>query len=720
MKKIFFSNYSYSNPAPKTKLQEPFNSPKEKEIEYPVIGNPENKYYYIYSFALSKSTEIEEVIGLEILNEILFEMNASPIKKALNEAELGEDIYTTLENENLQTILTLVLVNSNAENKEKFKDILFENLEKLSKKIDKNLVLSAINKVEFQFKELIDYEDGFTKGLLIWRNIMKSWLHETDEPLKQIKTNKIFENIRNSKNYFEKLITKYLLENKHSCFITLKPNPELNEHEKELEKLKQIQKNLTPEELNEIKTQTKQMEKYLSEVKNDSLLMPCLDPKEISSKQKKIEFEEKTISEIKIKNYLANTNQITYVNFFFDINNLSFEEYQYVSLLAEMLEKTKTQNYTEVEISNLVNTYTGGIDFSIIPLETKNRELKILFLFSTKFLDLNSEKIPEIITEILNNAKFEIKKIKEVLKEIKSDLSLGLIESGHITAITRNESNFSKLGKVNEHISGITYYEFCKKLLDIFDGNKIKSKLEEIYSKIFSKENLILNVNSENKNFEKIIPKFELKSKSEITTDKTEIKINLEKKSEGICANSQVNYVTLGANIKDLEFEFNANYLILKNYLRYDYLWNTIRAKYGAYGAGAKITKNGNFTFFSFRDPNIKESLKVYENLPVELENFNLTKEEYDRLIIGTISDYEKEHDPNEKALRALFREFLGYTHADIEKEKSEILNSNINEMKKLAKPVVEIIKQNNLCVLGNEKKIKENKERFEEIINLD
>ncbi len=718
----YLSQFEYLEIDSKIKFQTPFEKSKQKTIQYPISKNEndENKYQYGKYYVIDKATNEELMLGFDMLSSILMDHESSPLKKELLKAQLGEDVHGGfVEDMTYQPIFSISLTNSKKDQQQIFTNIIEQTLTKLKQEgIDKQLIKAVINKKEFQLKEEKYINDnGIAKGILINIKVLDSWLYDAN-PLKHIKYRENLDNIKSKidKNYFEDLIEKYLLKNNHNVLMTLKPNKKLNPQLKEEQKLAKIKENLSNQELEQIIEQTKKVKKFQEQEDSKQQIdtLKVLQLSDIEDIPYYPKFEKKSINNLEIYEFKTQTNGINYFNLYFDLKKIPKEKLQYLSIFIQLLEETKTKNYGYDEFANLINTYTGDLDFEIKNLETIQNENNPKLVISTKILEENYNKLVTILNEFFSNVIFEQDKVKEVIKKIKSRYENAIINSGHIYAITVLESQYSQSGKFNEIINGISNYKFIKNLDENFDKTKdnIISILNEIYNSIFNKENLILNVTSTNFDLENLD---QIKLKQEKTTQ-YEHKFELKKDNLGIIIPSQVNYVSKGYSLNLLDKKYHGSLLILSNLIRYTYIWENIRIKGGAYGGGGKVTRFGNFALFSYRDPNLKRTLEVYDDFSNYLEKLELDEKGLRKNIIGTISSLDTPLTIEKQSKYYIESDIRGIDFEFLKKERQEVLNTKLEDLQKLSKIIKNAFEKDYHITIGNQSSIEKNKDLFDKI----
>ncbi|MCY6370793.1 insulinase family protein [Clostridium ganghwense] len=728
----YLNEFDKANIDSHIEVQKPFNKIKEIVAEYPVSPNDDgkDKAFLSLNFVIGECTDPEVYLAFQILEYLLLETPAAPLKKALIESGLGKDVYGFYDNSILQPVFSIIVKNSNADKKESFKKIVFDTLSELvTNGIDKKLVEACINIKEFRLRE--GDTRTYPKGLLYYTKALNSWLHDKN-PLIHLEYEKTLEKIKSAleTDYFEKLIEKHLLNTKHSSVLVLNPKPGMAEEKTEAvrKKLSDYKKSLSEEELDKLVKDTLALkERQVSGEKQEDLeKVPLLSLEDIDPKTEELSLEEREICGNKMLFNPMFTNKIAYLRFIFDTRVVEEELIQYIGLLSAVMGKVDTENYTYMDLANEINIYTGGIVYSPTTYILNNTagEYTPKFLIKSKALVDKLPKLSEILEEIILRTKFDDKKrLKEIIQELKSRLEMAIFDAGHVVAAHRLFSYFSPVGQYEEITSGLKFYKFVENLEKNFDSkaDEIISNLEKISKEIFNKNNLIISAAVEEEDY-KEIEKNICPLVNKLGNEKLEYKqYNFELKAcnEGLMTQGDVQYVVKGCNYRKLGYEYKGSLQVLKTIASLDYLWNNVRVLGGAYGAFASFGRSGNMFFGSYRDPNLKETLEVYKNLENYLRNFEADKRQMTKYIIGTISNLDTPLTPSMKADKAASCYFSNITKEDIQKERDEVLNASREEIKGFADMISDAMKEEYLCVVGNEAKLRENEDVFYNLIDV-
>lgn len=710
----------------------PFTAMKEVEDCYSVSAEDsvKDKALMSLNFVTGDSLDEELYLSMSTLEYLLLETQGAPLKQALLDADMGTDIYGSYDNSILQPVFSIIAKNTDADKREKFKEVVFTTLKDLVENgIDKKLIEACVNITEFKLREA-DFQ-SLPKGLYYYMTAMDSWLHDGD-PLVHLRYEKGIEVMRRglTDKYFEKLIEKYLLNNNHSSIYILKPEKGLADRkEKELMvKLDSYKKGLSKEQLNQIVVDTKALLERQVTPDTEEVLktIPLLSINDIGEKVEELKIKESQYKGIKFLNHPCFTSKIAYITLMFDSSCVTPEEVPYLSLLTTLLGKVNTKNYSYTELSNEMLINTGGIYFKSEVYGDSEDPLKYKTFIEghcSVVLDKISDGM-DILSEIMSNTLFDDKKrIRDLTRILISRIEMKLMDRGHQVATMRLGSYFSPAYAYIERTSGYDFYTVLKRFEENFDNDidKVTDIFKSIIGKVFNQNNLTVAVTGEEaeldgvkNNINRITDSLNIGECSHYKYEFCE-----EKKNEGMMTPAHVQYVAKGYNYRKLGYSYTGKMLVLKTILGLDYLWNKVRVQGGAYGAFANVIRSGNFMFASYRDPNITETLKTYDEAAQYLRDFNTTDREMTKYIIGTISELDLPMTPSMAGDTALSNYMRGLTKEAREEERKDVLSTKVEDIREFSKMVEDLMAQNCIVVLGNEGNIKKNSGIFKDIVNV-
>lgn len=718
------------------RFQEPFAEMQEKVIPYSIASeeSEEDNTYLSYNKVVGTSLDKELYLAFQILDYALLSAPGAPLKKALTDAGIGKDIMGSYDNGIYQPIFSVIAKNANEEQKEEFIQVIEDVLRASVKNgIDTKAIEAGINYYEFRYREA-DF-GNYPKGLMYGLQMMDSWLYDEEKPFIHIEALDTFEFLKKQigTGYYEELIQKYLLDNPHGAIVIVTPEKGRTARmEAELEeKLQKYKKSLTAEEVEAFVQKTQALEAYQSEPESEENLekIPVLKREDISREIEPIINEEMTLAGVPVIFHEIETNGIGYVDVLFDMSLVEEQDLPYVGILQSVLGIIDTERYDYGTLFNEINVNTGGIGTSLELYNdvTNIREKAFKATFEIKGKALYG-KLPvafDMMREILMESKLDDgKRIREILAMLKSRLLMKFQSSGHVTAVLRAQSYASPAAKLKDMTNGIAFYETVSYIEEHFEEEKEKlsEKLIDLSKKLFCGDNMMLSYTAAREGLEGLEEMVEKLKNSLHTRTAEEDKrcvIHCEKKNEGFKTASKVQYVAKAGNFIDQGVAYTGALQILKVIMSYDYLWQNIRVKGGAYGCMSNFNRIGEGYFVSYRDPNLKRTLDVYDGVVDYLKNFTVSERDMTKYIIGTMSGIDQPMTPASKGERSMNLYMNKVSAEMIREERNQILDAEQDDIRALYKVAEAVLQADQMCVIGGEDKIEEEKELFKTLTSF-
>jgi len=717
------------------RFQEPFAEMKEVELPYSISEDEplKDNTYLSYNKVISTNLDKELYLAFQVLDYVLLSAPGAPLKKALLDAGIGKDIMGSYDNGILQPTFSIVAKNANLEQKEAFIKVIEDTLKGIADgKIDTKAVAAGINYHEFRYREA-DF-GNYPKGLMYGLEMLGSWLYDDGQPFIHVEALETFEFLKrqNGTGYYEELIRKWLLDNQHGSLVAVIPEQgrTAKVDEELAAKLKAYKESLSDEAIKRLVAATKELEVYQEEPSSEEALakIPVLGREDISPEIEPIVNEELNMSGIPVIYHDIETNGIGYVTALFDISGVSAEWLPYVGLLQAVLGIIDTENYGYGELFDEINVHTGGIGTSleVYPDAAKVNEKEFRATFEIKVKALY-EKLPvafKMMEEILIRSKFgDEKRLVEILDMSRSRLQMRFQSAGHSTAALRAQSYASPIAKLKDMTSGIAFYEVVKRISDNFASEKddLIQRLETLTRQLFCQSNIMISYTAARAGLGQL-PEL-VKELDDHLYEKSNHKeacvLHCEKLNEGFKTSSKVQYVARAGNFIDGGTDYNGALQILKVILSYDYLWQNVRVKGGAYGCMSGFNRIGEGFFVSYRDPNLEKTDAVYEGITDYLKTFTVNERDMTKYIIGTMSNMDQPMPPSHKGERSLNLYMNKVSEEMLRQERREILAASQEDIRSLADVVAAVLRAGQFCVIGNESKITAKKELFKEVKSL-
>lgn len=703
------------------------------EKEYPIGDEEDEKEnaYFAYSMSVGDTLDKELYVAFQILDYALCSAPGAPLKQALTDAGIGTDIYSIYDNGIKQPYFSIVSKNADAEKEEEFLAIIHRVLgEIVEKGFDRKALLAGLNYYEFEYREA-DF-GRYPKGLMYGLRMLDSWLYDDNKPFIHVEANETFTALRKKVDtgYFEALVKDYLIDNPHKSIVVLLPRKGLTEkREKELkEQLAAYKAGLSEADLEALIAKTKALKAYQDapDAAENLAKIPMLTVKDIKKEAAVFVNELRKSKETDILFHDLFTNGIGYLRLMFKLDKVPERLFPCLGILKGTLMLLNTEHYSYAELFNESNIKTGGIsaDVNVYGSIRDAQKFTLTMELKTKVLYENLEEAIGLMREIMMTSDFTDKKrIKEILAEGKSRMQGQMTSAGHSVAMTRALSGISKTAAYNELLSGIAFYRLVEKLNADFEkeAEAVSEKLQELAAIIFRPENLMVDFTGSREAADKLPAMIEtLKAslyQNEVETGHFEV--TLQKEKEGYKTPGQVQYVCRAGNFKRKGLSYDGSLRVLKVMMGYDYLWNQVRVKGGAYGCMCGFGRQGDSYFVSYRDPNLQNTVKVYEKAADYIASFEADERVMTQFIIGAISELDVPMTPAAKGAFSLNGYLADMTDADLQKERDELLGTTPDKLKGTAAYIRAFMEDGCFCVVGNAEKISEAGDLFEKVENL-
>lgn len=715
-------------------MQQPFAKATEMVMEYPISDGEslEDNAYLSWNVVVGDALDIEQNVAFGILEYALLAAPGAPLKQVLIDAKIGKDVFGSYSDGILQPFFSVVAKNSSLEKKEEFLSLIRSTLEKIvAEGIDQKSLEAGINYNEFRFREA-DYT-SYPKGLIYNMSMMESWLYDDDKPFEYLRMLSVYDCLKKKigTGYFEELIQKYLLNNNHMSVVCTVPKKGLaKEKEEQLKvKLQSIKDSLSKEELEQMVENTKALQEYqdMEETEEAIASMPMLQRQDIKRETLRLYNEEKNVAGVDVLYHQLETNGIGYLTLLFDIDQIPAFYAPYLGLFKAVLGYVDTKHFSYGELFNEINANTGGINCGIQEFNPKQKGEKFRARFGIKCKTLYSklEFAFRMMDEIIHTSKMnDEKRLYEIIAEQKSRTQMGLVSAGHSTAMLRATSYFSEMACFQDQIAGVGYYEMLTDLEAHFEERKgeLIEILKDLAELIFQPDRLTVSYTAcldGYEQLEKTLPSFVGTLK---TTEKTldgAVRFTPEQKNEAFKTAGQVQYVAQAGDYHIGGYKYDGALRVLRTIMSYEYLWNNVRVKGGAYGCMSGFKRCGDTFFVSYRDPNLTRTLDVYEGIPEFVRGFTADEKTMTKYIIGTISGMDSPLNPSALGALSLSAYMNQITEADMQKERDQVLFATDADIQKLADLIQCVLDQKHICVVGSGTVIDENKELFNHISEL-
>lgn len=711
----YLSSYTRLNAIEEIAVQSPVVNMDVVGTYAIAASDEEEKNSYIsFSCVVGTYADREKILALDILMSALTSTNESPLKKAFLDSGMASDMFAFVYSGIAQPYLIFEIRKTDADKKDAFLKLLFEELEKYAREgVDRKALLAEINQAEFHLRE--GKQGGMPAGLSYGLDILDSWLYG-GAPQTYLEYESALSHIRKGveEGYFEDLIRSCILNSCHKAAVVLNPSKTLGEEQAkaEADRLESFRSSLTEEQMENLLEKNKKLIQH--QTKEDTpeqiATLPVLSLSDVSKQITPLPMEEKKIGDTVCLQSRVATHKIAYLNYYFDLRSLSEEQLPYAALFAELLGQVSLQNCSASDLDAKLKTVLGSFStFTQLFTSCENpEEVLPVLTVRTSILEANIPEALELVREILTSTIFNRDEIQKIVIQSKFMRKESISANGNSYAMTRVRSYVSREGRYSELLGGISYYYFlsdlCKKIETDFDS--ICHNLQAVAA-VLTENHLTLGLTGEDGAWEAVQQAYNPFP----TVEERPLAVPpkpVYNGNEAFIVPSEVNYVAKGINFRRIGVSYSGKLRVLSQILSLDYLWNEIRVRGGAYGTGFSASSIGCAVYSSYRDPHVAETVQNYDKAVDYLRSFVKQNPDITKYIISVVAASDRPLCPRDKgaaAQSAYFRKETDQIRSDI---RNQVLATTVSDLESYIGLLQEIADQKIACVVGNKARIEE------------
>ena len=706
--------------------------PHALEAQAPVVAEhvkrtmdtaPENACAGL-GYVIGDAAERTRVTAVDILLDALMGSNEAPVKRALLDAGLADDVLAFLADGMLQPFIVVQLRGAKPEAAKRFRAIFEDAVRAVVEQgVDRTLVEASLSRAEFIMRE---HDFGMADGVALSMTALSGWLYDDALATTYLRYEDDFALLRRElgTGYFERILVDVFLESDHWALAEIVP-ADGDEEAFEIERLRTAEAAMDPADFARIADEEAALRRMQTEPDAPAALatLPRLSVGDIGDAPDEPAYGTVDGTPVPCIRHHVPSRGIAYTYRYFDLNRAQFEELPYVAVLALVLGKLGTARHTAAEIDTLVNGKLGNLSFfaDLYEGDGEARDLAPKFVVGASALSENVEAACELPLEIMLETDFsDTGKIKDVLQQRRIGMEQSFAAAGHAAAMARVASYYLPAGVIREQLGGIDFYRFLKDLLAHYDerADEVAEHLTALARRLFVDEGCTVSFAGSDEDFER----FWSAGAGTGRPGSPELPLSVPEpviRNEAFVVPSDVCYAAQGFDRRAIGAPYTGAWQVAARALSYDYLWNEVRVKGGAYGAGFGAARTGNMRFYSYRDPHLDETLARFAESAAWLASFEPRTEEMEGYVVATVAGF----DAPLKA-RALVRRqdgdwFAGRTPETRHATRSEMLSATPEEVRSLAKPLALAIERNAVCAFGGQDIIEESGAGFDVITLL-
>ncbi|HWR40866.1 MAG TPA: insulinase family protein [Patescibacteria group bacterium] len=726
--KEYLNEYDQRTVDSAIRLQAPLATKQDLRLEYPVgaADSTENRTYLSMNFVIGQAEDLALMSDFSRLENLLLGSPAAPLKKAILDAGIGKEVYGSFSSGRRQPIFSIIVTNAEEDQKEALEAVVRSTLVKLAAGIDRESIRTAFDAAEFRRRETL--VAATNKGMVYSQVSLSSWLYGGD-PLTPLGYRSRGKDKALAGGYFEELIRKYLLNSQYMSTVMAVPRPGL-ESERTLalqKRLNGYRDSLSAAEAGLLMEQTRKLKEWQQTPDSPENIgrMPVLERRDLNPRAEKLAVEEYRQDDVRILLHPQPTQHITYLDLYFDSSTVSREQLPYLHLLAQLLGRVSTGQHSYLQLDQAVKANTGGISWEVDAFSDRDNDETFQPQFILHFQVLN-EKLPvavALLDEIITDSRFDdLERLRELIGKSKARWQSWLLNDGATVAVSRALSYGSPVGAYRE-AGDLTFYRFLEELEQQFGerGPEVSRQLQNVRDAVFRRAGLVASITTERQDYPAVLKKLSpvWRNRNTEPAVAADYAVALVPGNEGLVTAGKVQYVARIYNFRRLGYEYSGKMRVLQTILSTDYLWNRVRVGGGAYGAAARLDRTGTVLLWSWRDPNLAETLAAYDDVAEYLRSFDADEREMNNYIIATIGRLDAPLSPHRRGEMAAAASIRRITDADLQKERDEILSTTAVDIRQYAALFDDLRQQDHFCVLGSETALTNNRTRFHSLLRV-
>ena len=703
--------------------QTAFTAPIRQTRGYPVSAGEKSdgQAMLTLNWVVGDALDVRDALAWQVLEYLLVEMPSSPLRKALIDSGLGDDLAGVgLEAELRQLYFSTGLRGMREEDADRVESLIRETLERLVRDgVPTDLIEAALNSLEFRLRER--NSGRFPRGLAVMLQALILWLHDADpmeglafeENLKRLK-----KELLSGKRVFETMIQARLLNNPHHGIVLLTPDSDLGEKMRRDEeaRLAEARTSLDAEGLEAVRRGTEKLKAWQEtpDAPESLATIPGLTRGDLDRSGKHIPRAVLDWDGCRVLFHDQFTTRIAHLELGLDLRRLSPEDLPYAALLGKVLVEIGTEKEDYAALATRISRKTGGIWpelFTSSKRDADDDPTAWLFLRG-KAMDHGVDELLAIFTDILlAPALSDRRRFTQLLLEEKAGFERMLIPRGHTLVNTRLRAGFTLADQAGERMSGISYLFFVRELIKEVETSweRVQARMRSTLERLLDRASLIFNITTDQEHFTALEPKLKqflagLPAASTLSSHATTWGLPPLGDGEALTIPAPVNYVGKGVRApKDLPCSLGA-LMVVTRYLRTAWLWDRIRVKGGAYGAFCIFDAlSRGLTMVSYRDPNIVKTLEAFDATADYLRANPIGEDELNKAVVGAIGDLDAHLLPDAKGHVSLRRFLTNQDDAFRQQVREEILACSAADFRAVADVLDAFGKQGRVVVMGGE-----------------
>ena len=672
---------------------------------------PENALVGL-GLVLGSALDRKRTIAADILFEALLGSNEAPVKKAILAAGLGGNVVSYTAAESLQPYELIMLQNAQPGVARELRRVFQDACRDLCEHgVPRERLEAIISSNEYDLRQR-DY--GIADGVAIACDALSTWLYDDDAATLALKYGPVYEELRSELDgtYFEDLLRELVLENDHMALVELVPVDAAEGSEgAEAIELAAKRDAMTDSELADVVERTAALRaaQEAEDTPEDKATLPRLRVSDIGEARPEPPLVVDTTAPIPCLRHDIPTNRLAYAMQYFDLSCVAFEDLPYVTLLCRLLKQLPTREHSAEELDNLLAGKLGFLSFTTEVMTQPDVDgVRPYLLVSAGALSEKIDALASLPREVWSStllADADADRVRDVLTQIRIGLEQGFINNGHSAALGRAMSYSSPSAVVREQLSGVDFYLFLRDLLEHFDErvDDLRTKLAELAERIFVADGCMASFTGSDEDFDAYwdaAGNLGLGAGDGAGRDALVVPAPCDR-HEAFVIPSDICFAARACDPRRLGLDVTGAWAVAANALSYDYLWNEIRVKGGAYGCGFRAAGERQAAFYTYRDPAIDPSIERVERAGAWLGSFEPDEAAFEGFIVSCVSGMDAPVKPYALTKRRNTTYLAGLDPHAREERRAQMLAATPGELRSLGADVTRIAAESPTCVFG-------------------
>ena len=700
-----------------------FGAPNELAAQAPVVcpyrriemdTTPENAQVGL-AFVLGDVLDRERIVAADVLFETLLGSNEAPVKRAILDAGVGGDVMAFTQATCLQPYELVLLRSAKPEAAQAFRSAFLDACRALADQgIPRERLEATISSNEYDLRQR-DY--GTADGVVLALDALSTWLYDDGAATLGLKYADIFADLRAKLDtgYFEQLLRDLVLDSSHWALVELVPHA-AEGPDPEAARLAAVQEGMDENGLIAVAQAEAALRRAQEapDAPEDKAKLPRLTVADIGEKEPEPRTTVDTTAPLPCLVHPIPTNRLAYALAYFDISGVSYQELPYVTVLARLLTKLDTDRMRADELDSYIKSNLGFLSFSTEVYVPDNPRLAAPKLVAAA--GALSEKIDclaRIPQEIWGSTRFDdTDRMRDVLTQMRINLEQGFLNAGHGAAMARAFSYVSPAGVVREQLGGVDFYRWLRDLLEHFDDRKeaLCEKLRELAARIFVSDGAVMSFIGSGEDYRRWWDAAGNLGLEPRTAPVKELYVPApEDKREAFIIPSDICFCAQAHDPRMLGLETPGSWAVAAGALSYDYLWNEVRVKGGAYGCGFRVLADRQLAFYSYRDPALDATLARFADAGAWLAGFEPDDAAFEGLVVSTTAAHDAPVKPFAQGRRQDAAYFSRRPCGFRRKQRAEILATTPDDLHAVGAGVRQMAAAAPVCVFGSRELVEAN-----------